>query len=120
MMPNELMISESQERMLYITDKPRLSILQLILSKYGIKYSIIGTVQEHQDLIVRHSGKVIMQMPSHLVAHAPLADRQAKRPTYIRKLKRVKRPLPPLNLGKVLLSLLAYPTIEIGRASCRG
>ena len=115
MMPNELMISESQERMLFITDKPKLSILQSILDKYGIKYSIIGTVQEHQDLIVRHSGKVIMQMPSHLVAHAPLADRPAKRPAYIGKLKRVKRPLQPSNLGKVLLSLLANPTIASKR-----
>jgi phosphoribosylformylglycinamidine synthase subunit PurL len=115
MMPNELMISESQERMLFITDKPKLSILQSILDKYGIKYSIIGTVQEHQDLIVRHSGKVIMQMPSHLVAHAPLADRLAKRPSYIGKLKRVKRPLQPSNLGKVLLSLLANPTIASKR-----
>lgn len=115
MMPNELMISESQERMLYITDKPRLSMLQLILSKYGIKYSIIGTVQEHQDLVVRHSGKVVMQMPSRLVAHAPLADRAAKRPTYIDKLKRVKRPVQPSNLAKVLLSLLANPTIASKR-----
>lgn len=115
MMPNELMISESQERMLFITDKPKLSILQSILDKYGIKYSIIGTVQEHQDLIVRHLGKVIMQMPSHLVAHAPLADRPAKRPAYIGKLKTVKRPLQPSNLGKVLLSLLANPTIASKR-----
>ncbi|MDP8889208.1 MAG: phosphoribosylformylglycinamidine synthase subunit PurL [Thermoproteota archaeon] len=115
MMPNELMISESQERMLYITDKPRLSMLQLILSKYGIKYSIIGTVKEHQDLVVRHSGKVVMHMPSHLVAHAPLADRAAKRPTYIDKLKRVKRPVQPSNLAKVLVSLLANPTIASKR-----
>ena len=115
MMPNELMISESQERMLYITDKPRLSMLQLILNKYGIKYSIIGTVQEHQDLVVRHLGKVVMQMPSHLVAHAPLADRAAKRPTYIDKLKRIKRPVQPSNPAKVLLSLLANPTIASKR-----
>jgi phosphoribosylformylglycinamidine synthase subunit PurL len=115
MTPNELMISESQERMLYITDKPRLSMLQLILGKYGIKYSIIGTVQEHQDLVIRHSGKVVMQMPSHLVAHAPLAERAAKRPTYIDKLKRVKRPVQPSNLAKVLLSLLANPTIASKR-----
>jgi len=115
MMPNELMISESQERMLYITDKPRLSMLQLILNKYGIKYSIIGTVQEHQDLVVRHLDKVVMQMPSHLVAHAPLADRAAKRPTYIDKLKRIKRPVQPSNPAKVLLSLLANPTIASKR-----
>ncbi|HJU96319.1 MAG TPA: phosphoribosylformylglycinamidine synthase subunit PurL [Nitrososphaera sp.] len=115
MMPNELMISESQERMLYITDKTRLSMLQLILSKYGIKYSIIGTVQNHQDLVVRHSGKVVMKIPSHLIAHAPLADRAAKRPAYIDKLKRVKRPIQPSNLAKPLLSLLANPTIASKR-----
>ena len=115
MMPNELMISESQERMLYITDKTRLSMLQLILSKYGIKYSIIGTVQHHHDLVVRHSGKVVMQIPSHLIAHAPLADRATKRPAYIDKLKRVKRPIPPSNLAKPLLSLLANPTIASKR-----
>ncbi len=112
MLPNELMISESQERMLYITDEQKLSILELILGKYGIKYSILGTVQEHQDLVIRHSGKVIMQMPSHLIAHAPLSDRIAKRPTYMDKLKKtVNRPRRPLNLGKVLLSLLASPTV---------
>lgn len=115
MTPNELMISESQERMLYITSKPKLPILQSILEKYGIKYSIIGTVREHRDLIIRNSGKVIMQMPSHLVANAPLADRAAKRPAYIDRLKRIKRPVTPSNLGDVLLSLLANPTISSKR-----
>jgi phosphoribosylformylglycinamidine synthase II len=112
MTPNELMISESQERMLYITSKPKLPILQSILEKYGIKYSIIGTVREHRDLIIRNSGKVIMQMPSHLIANAPLADRAAKQPAYIDRLKRIKRPVTPSNLGNVLLSLLANPTIS--------
>jgi phosphoribosylformylglycinamidine synthase II len=111
MLPNELMISESQERMLYITDRARLSILESILDKYRIKYSVLGIVQEHQDLTVRHSGKILAQMPSHLVAHAPLADRSAKRPAYLDKLRRVRQPHQPANIGKVLLSLLANPTI---------
>jgi phosphoribosylformylglycinamidine synthase II len=115
MTPSELMISESQERMLYITDKPKLSILQSILEKYGIKYSIIGTVQDHEDLVIRYSGNVVMQIPSHLVAHAPLADRAAKQPAYIEQLKRIKRPVQPSNVGKVLLSLLANPTISSKR-----
>ncbi|MDQ4101847.1 MAG: phosphoribosylformylglycinamidine synthase subunit PurL, partial [Thermoproteota archaeon] len=115
MTPNELMISESQERMLYITDKPKLPMLQSILEKYGIGYSIIGTVQEHEDLIIRHSGEVVMQLPSDLIANAPLADRPAKRPAYIDRLKRVKEPAQPSNLGKVLLSVLANPTIASKR-----
>jgi phosphoribosylformylglycinamidine synthase subunit PurL len=111
MMPNELMISESQERMLYITDRANLSTLESILDKYGIKYSILGIVQDHQDLIIRHSGKALVQMPSELVAHAPLADRAAKRPAYVDKLRTVRKPQQPANLGKILLSLLANPTI---------
>src|ERR687894_704234 len=115
MTSNELMISESQERMLYITNKQKLSILQSILEKYGIKYSIIGTVQDHQDLVIRHSGKVVMQMPSRLVAHAPLADRATIRPAYIDRLKRINQPVQPSNLEKILLSLLANPTIASKR-----
>ena len=111
MMPNELMISESQERMLYITDEAKLPLLQSILDKYRIKYSILGTVQEHKDLVVRHSGKVVVRMPSQLIAHAPLAERVAKRPAYLDTLKKVRQPRQPSDLGKVLLSLLENPSI---------
>ena len=111
MTPNELMISESQERMLYVTDSTRLPILQSILEKYEIRHSVLGVVQEHKDLVVRHAGKVVAEMPSHLVAHAPLADRAVKRPAYLDKLKTVKQPKVPANLGRMLLSLLSNPTI---------
>jgi phosphoribosylformylglycinamidine synthase len=115
MTPNEVMISESQERMLYITDKARLPALQSILDKYEIRHSVLGVVQEHQDLVVRHSGMVVAEMPSHLIAHAPLADRGIRHPAYLDKLKRVKQPKTPANLGKVLLSLLSNPTIASKR-----
>jgi len=115
MTPNELMISESQERMLYVTDKARLPALQSILDKYEIKHSMLGVVREHQDLVVRHDGKVVAEMPSHLIAHAPPADRAIKRPSYLNKLRSVKQPKTPTNLGKVLLSLLSNPTIASKR-----
>jgi phosphoribosylformylglycinamidine synthase len=111
MTPNELMISESQERMLYVTDKARLPALQSILDKYEIVHSVLGEVQEHRDLVVRHGGKVVAEMPSHLVAHAPLADRAFRRPAYLDKLRTVRQPKAPANLGRVLLSLLSNPTI---------
>jgi len=115
MTPNEVMISESQERMLYVTDTSRLRALQSILDKYEIRHSVLGVVQDHQDLVVRHGGKVVAEMPSHLIAHAPLADRKVKRPSYLDKLKSVKQPKTPANLGKVLLSLLSNPTIASKR-----
>lgn len=115
MTPNELMISESQERMLYVTDNARLPALQSILDKYEIRHSVLGMVQEHQDLVVRHAGKVVAEMPSHLVAHAPLADRSSRRPSYLDRLRTVKQPRQPANLGRVLLSLLSNPTIASKR-----
>ena len=115
MTPNEVMISESQERMLYVTDTSRLRALLSILDKYEIRHSVLGVVQDHQDLVVRHGGKVVAEMPSHLIAHAPLADRKIKRPSYLDKLKSVKQPKTPANLGKVLLSLLSNPTIASKR-----
>jgi phosphoribosylformylglycinamidine synthase len=115
MTPNELMISESQERMLYVTDNTRLPQLQSILDKYEIRYAVLGTVQEHQDLVIRHGGQVVAEMPSHLVAHAPLADRSTRRPAYLDRLKSVKQPRQPTNLGKALLSMLSNPTIASKR-----
>jgi phosphoribosylformylglycinamidine synthase len=111
MTPAELMISESQERMLYVTSNEKLPALKSILEKYEIKYSILGTVQEHQDLVVRNSGDVVANMPSHLVAHAPPAARSSRRPKYLDAMKSARRPAVPSDLGKALLSLLADPTI---------
>jgi phosphoribosylformylglycinamidine synthase len=111
----ELMISESQERMLYVTSNEKLPALKSVLDKYEVRYSILGTVQEHQDLVVRSSGEVVASMPSHLVAHAPLAARSSRRPRYIDELKIARRPAVPSDLGKALLSLLADPTIASKR-----
>ncbi|MER3407894.1 MAG: phosphoribosylformylglycinamidine synthase subunit PurL, partial [Nitrososphaera sp.] len=111
MTPAELMISESQERMLYVTDEQKMPALKAILDKYEIKYSILGRVQGHQNLLVRYGDKVVADMPSELVAHAPLADRASRRPAYLDRIKDVRRPRMPASLSKVLLSMLSNPTI---------
>ena len=115
MAPSELMISESQERMLFVTDHKRLPTLQAVLDKFEVRYAILGTVQAHKDLVIRHRGDIIAQMPSHLVANAPLANWNLNRPEYIDQLKNVKKPKSPADLTKVLLSLLSNPTIASKR-----
>src|SRR5215217_3188763 len=112
MIPTELMISESQERMMYITDEQNINTLKAILDKYEIKYSIIGRVRRHQDLVIRYNGKLVARMPSKLIANAPLVLRKSKLPSYIKELrKNPARSNIPNDLNKVLLSMLSNPTI---------
>ena len=115
MTPAELMISESQERMLYILDKSHLEQLFSILDKYEISYSVIGKVQDHSDLVVRYNNGEAAKMPARLVANAPLATRIAKKPKYIDELAAVKKPSLPTDLSSILLKMLANPTIASKR-----
>jgi phosphoribosylformylglycinamidine synthase len=113
MSPTELMVSESQERMLYITDESKIKKLATIFDKYGITYAIIGRVKEHQNVVIRYDGKVVAELPSNLFAHAPNIDREVKRPAYLDRLKKKSFELPqtPQNLETILSCMLSNPTI---------
>jgi phosphoribosylformylglycinamidine synthase len=115
MTPAELMISESQERMLYIVDKAHLEQLLSILNKYEISYSIIGKVQDHNDLVIKYNSNLVANMPASLVANAPLANRITKRPKYIDELATVKKPSLPSDFNAVSLKMLSNPTIASKR-----
>ena len=112
MEPEEIMISESQERMLYITKKENFKSFAKILKKYEVPFALIGTVKNHKNLIINKNGKTIAKMPSHLIAYAPLLTRISKKPKYIDDLKVKKNFFKlPLDLNKTLLNMLGNPTI---------
>ncbi|MGA8084258.1 MAG: phosphoribosylformylglycinamidine synthase subunit PurL [Candidatus Nitrosopolaris sp.] len=108
----ELMLSESQERMLIITDHSKFDSMRRIFDKYELKYVILGKVKNHRNLVIRSKKRIIADIPSSIVANAPLTRRSSKRPSYLTALKRgFTPPATPSNLTKVLLSLLSNPTI---------
>lgn len=115
MTPAELMISESQERMLYVVDKNNLKQLLSIFAKYEIDCSILGKVKDHKNLVVRYDSNVIANMPASVVANAPLAERICRKPEYIEQLKNVKKSSVPVDLGTALLNMLSNPTIASKR-----
>ena len=114
MEPQEIMISESQERMLYITNERNFKSFAKILNKYEVPFAIIGRVKNHKNLVIYKNGKTIAKMPSHLIAYAPLLNRNSKKPKYIDNLsvKKIFLKL-PYNLNKTLLNMLANPTIAL-------
>lgn len=111
MSPTEIMVSESQERMLVITDRYNLQILKEICEKFHVPYSVIGRVKEDRMMQVKVETNTIAKLPSNVVANAPLLDRPASKPKYLKKLQEVKKPNTPNDLTQILLRMLANPNI---------
>lgn len=110
MSPSELMISESQERMLLITDRHKLPVLKQICEKFRVPYSVIGRVKEDRMMQVKVETNTIANLSSSVVANAPLLDRPVSKPKYLQKLS-AKKPNTPKDLTGILLRLLANPNI---------
>jgi phosphoribosylformylglycinamidine synthase II len=110
--PAGFMVSESQERMLFITDLEKLKGLRNIFQKYGIHFSLIGRVMDHHDLLLRYRGEIVGKMPAKLVCNAPLALRSSVRARHVDDIqKAVFLPKVPNNLTKILLSMVSIPSL---------
>lgn len=109
--PNEIMISESQERMMYIINKSKMSIFAEIFTKYGITYTIIGKVSGQDNLKILYDGKPLARMSCNLMVNAPLAKWKSKRPDYLDKLKTKIRLEKMGSYNDILSRLLANPNI---------
>lgn len=88
MSPAEIMISESQERMLYITDSSKLQKLISIFDKYEIRHAVIGKVKDGSTVEIKFRGKIVASLPSSVFAHAPILNRVTKRPVYLEMLNK--------------------------------
>jgi phosphoribosylformylglycinamidine synthase len=112
MTDSEIMISESQERMLIITSNNKKIKLFKLFDKYGIKYSLIGKVNNNKKLIIKKNGQVLATMPAKLIAHAPLLNRPSKKPTYLDDIDKLsKEPELPKDLKGLIFSMIANPNI---------
>ena len=77
----DILVSESQERMLLVTSRADSARLARICGRFGVGCSAIGAVRRHKKVRVRGTdGSDIVRMPASLAAHAPLLDRPARRP----------------------------------------
>ncbi len=81
MSPYEIMLSESQERMLLVAEKGREEEVLRIFRKWDLDAVVIGTVQEGDRLTVRKSGNVVASIPNRaLTDEAPVYRRPSTRP----------------------------------------
>ncbi len=119
MTPYEIMLSESQERMLVIGKKGREVEIREVFEKWDLNCVQIGEVTDTGRVVVKFLGRVAADIPAEslvLGGGAPVYNPPRKKPTYLENgVKSVKTPDPPKDLGKVLLDLLASPNIASKR-----
>jgi len=109
--PDEIMISESQERMLLITNKEKLPKLMQICDKFSVTCSTIGHVKNDKMMHVKKAKKTLALLPAEFVARAPLLDRKKTKPKYLLQIKKENRAKKTLDYSKIILKLLSSPNI---------
>jgi len=112
----ELMLSESQERMLVVVQKGREEDVKRIFDKWDLHAEIIGEVTGGDRLVVSYRGKVVADVPADslvLGGGAPVYRRESREPVYLAVARQFdpRSLAEPGDLGKVLLDLLAGPNI---------
>ena len=111
MHPDEIMVSESQERMLIVTSKSKLKKLEEICKKFHIGCSVIGQVKFDHQMHVTKGKKTFANLPTDVVANATLLDLPSKEPTYLKTIETEKKFKPVSDYSKTLMKLLASPNI---------
>ena len=75
MTPYEIMLSESQERMVFVINPDDVELAQKICEKHEIVSSVIGEVIEGNNMIISDDGEEIANLPTILLADPPSIDR---------------------------------------------
>jgi phosphoribosylformylglycinamidine synthase len=116
MTPYEIMLSESQERMLVIPKKGRENAVTEICKKWDLNSAIVGHVTEESNLKVYFHGEEVADIPADCLAlggGAPVYHRESRKPDYIEKLAKydLDSLSEPPDLSEVLMKLLVSPNI---------
>lgn len=111
MSPDEVMVSESQERMLIVTSEAKLKKLEEICKKFRIGCSVIGHVTFDNHVHIKKGENTVANLPADVVANATLLDLPSTKPSYLETIENEKKFEPILNYSEIMLKLLAAPNI---------
>ncbi|MDQ3767224.1 MAG: phosphoribosylformylglycinamidine synthase subunit PurL [Actinomycetota bacterium] len=116
MAPFEVMISESQERMLAVVESSKLGKVLEVCHRWELAAEVIGEVTATGRLQVVSGGEVVADVPSTaLTDDAPLLDRPQKRPDFPDELGPGPAFEPPADLESTFLAMLSQPDIASKR-----
>lgn len=116
----ELLLSESQERMLLVVAKGREDEVQVVFDKWDLESAVIGEVTEDGFLRFYMNGELEAEIPAHelvLGGGAPQYDRKYQKPEYMSKIEAFDASLvpEPENLHAIAEQLIELPSIASKR-----
>jgi phosphoribosylformylglycinamidine synthase subunit PurL len=114
MSPYEIMLSESQERMLLVAEKGREHEVLDVFKKWGLDSTVVGEVTTGGLLVVKDHGKVVAQIPAHpLAEEGPVYNRPIAAPRSRAESEKDWFPFAPekTDLTANFKKLLASPAI---------
>ncbi|HXN07729.1 MAG TPA: phosphoribosylformylglycinamidine synthase subunit PurL, partial [Nitrospiria bacterium] len=114
MTPYEIMLSESQERMLLVVKQGREKDVLKIFEKWDLDAAVVGKVTGNGHLKLREGERIVADIPIPLlVDEAPVYERPLSPPPYQNSLQALQEELIPVpqDFNAVLKTLLSAPTI---------
>ncbi|MGK0551549.1 phosphoribosylformylglycinamidine synthase subunit PurL [Enterococcus faecalis] len=113
MTPYEMMLSESQERMLLCVKKGQEQPVIELFKRYELDAVAIGVVTDNQHYRLYHQGMIVADVPvKTLTEEAPVYEKPQQEPARIQKFDRIPDFQPTITDGAaILLDLLQQPTI---------
>jgi phosphoribosylformylglycinamidine synthase subunit PurL len=107
----EMMLSESQERMLMVLKPEKEREAEATFRKWGLDFAVIGETNPTKRFVVRHRGKVVADLPiKELGDQAPVCDRAHVHPAAPPVLK-AGDVIPPIPTGEAILRLIGCPDL---------
>ena len=116
----EILLSESQERMLIVARKGEEHKLMQVFDKWDLECEEIGVVTDDGRLVFLKEGQEVSNIPSEslvLGGGAPIYQRETETPSYIDQIERynIENIIEPEDLKQVASALCSYPTIASKR-----
>ena len=112
MTPYEIMLSESQERMLIVLKKGKEHIAENIFKKWSLDSSVIGKVIKQRSLILNKNGKLECNLPIDIITkEAPYYDREFSKPNYLENIHNSSTFKQPDDYNDTVLKLISSPNL---------
>ena len=120
MLPFEILLSESQERMLIVVEKGKEALVEAVFDKWDLNCAIIGEVTDTKRLEYYMNGQLVADVPADdlvLGGGAPVYEREYKEPAYYKEFQKfsINDVIEPKDLKEVAFHLANHPNIASKR-----